>query len=161
MRRKDRETSAEFAWAAFDKCNYAVVSVVDLEGEPYAVPFIVAREENHVYYHNFVHGKMYEVMRTNPRVCITAVNIASVIPMSNDLCFCSAVLKGTAHLVEDPEEVRHAMWLICSKTSPDNLHNFAGAMPFSMPHLGVVRIDVDEITGKANLPGISQDAVAD
>ena len=34
MRRKDRETSEDMAWAIFDKANHAVISVVDQAGKP-------------------------------------------------------------------------------------------------------------------------------
>ena len=46
MRRKDRETSEEVAWAIFDKANHAVISVVDQDGKPYSVPMLVARQGN-------------------------------------------------------------------------------------------------------------------
>ena len=49
--------------------------------------------------------------------------------------------------------------LICEKVAADNLDKFESKIPFSLPHLGVVRIDISKITGKANLPGVSQDAL--
>ena len=38
MRRTDRERDADFALAVADKCEWATVSVVTPEGEPYGVP---------------------------------------------------------------------------------------------------------------------------
>lgn len=159
MRRKDRETSEEVAWAIFDKANHAVISVVDQDGKPYSVPMLVARKGNSVYYHSFYRGRMYEIMKTSPDVCITSISIASVVPKSNDLAFASAVLFGKGHIVEDDEEKILGTRLVCEKVAADNLDKFESKIPFSLPHLGVVRIDVTQITGKANLPGISQDAL--
>ena len=79
MRRKDRETSEDMAWAIFDKANHAVISVVDQAGKPYSVPMLVARKERSVYYHSFFRGHMYEIMETSPDVCITSISIASVV----------------------------------------------------------------------------------
>lgn len=38
MRRKDREMDEDFALEIADKCEYAVLSVIDNNGEPYCVP---------------------------------------------------------------------------------------------------------------------------
>ena len=159
MRRKDRETSEDMAWAIFDKANHAVISVVDQAGKPYSVPMLVARKERSVYYPSFFRGHMYEIMETSPDVCITSISIASVVPKSNDLVFASAILFGKGHVVEDDEEKMMATRLICEKVAADNLDKFESKIPFSLPHLGVVRIDISKITGKANLPGVSQDAL--
>ena len=159
MRRKDREMSEAFAWATFDKANHTVVSVVDPAGEPYSIPVLAARNGRTVYYHSFFRGRMYEIMQTCPKVCLTSISIASVIPKSNDLVFASAILFGTGSVVEDEDEKILATRLVCEKVAADNLDKFESKIPFSLPNLGVVRMDISEITGKANLPGISQDAL--
>lgn len=161
MRRNDRQMSKEFAWATFDKCNYMTVSTVDKEGNPYMIPVLAARKENSIYYHSFIHGKMMDIMSESPNVCICAVHTASVIPLSNDLAFASCIGVGKAHIVDDPVEIIEAMKLICQKVAADNIGRFESKIPFSLPHLGVVRIDIEKMTGKANLPGISQDGKDD
>lgn len=153
--------SAEFAWAVFDKCNYMTISAADSENRPYTIPVLAARKGNSIYYHSFIHGKMMDIMQHDPYVCICAVHTASVIPLSNDLAFASCVGMGRAHIVKDPMEIIEAMKLICEKVAKDNIERFESKIPFSMPHLGVVRIDIDQMTGKANLPGISQDGKDD
>ena len=40
MRRKDREMPPEFALTVADKCEYAVISMTDISGEPYCVPAV-------------------------------------------------------------------------------------------------------------------------
>ncbi len=157
MRRTDRRMSTEFAWATFDKCNYMTISVVDENNEPYMIPVLAARVDNHIYYHSFIHGRMMEIMKRSPKVCISAVHVASVIPLSNDLAFASCIGFGQAHIVDDPDEIIFGMRLICEKVAKDNIGRFESKIPFSMPHLGMIRIDIDRMTGKANLPGISQD----
>ena len=75
--------------------------------------------------------------------------------------FASCVGVGKAHIVTDPAEIIQAMRLICEKVAMDNINRFESKIPFSLPHLGVVRIDIEKMTGKANLPGISQDGKDD
>ena len=110
MRRKDRETSEDMAWAIFDKANHAVISVVDQAGKPYSVPMLVARKERSVYYHSFFRGHMYEIMETSPDVCITSISIASVVPKSNDLVFASAILFGKG---ADASKAEHREYQEC------------------------------------------------
>ena len=50
MRRKDREMPPEFALTVADKCEYAVISMTDISGEPYCVPVTIARDGNAVYF---------------------------------------------------------------------------------------------------------------
>ena len=38
MRRKDREMPEEFARMVADKCEWAVISMIDTEGRPYGIP---------------------------------------------------------------------------------------------------------------------------
>lgn len=159
MRRKDREMGAAFAWAVFDKATYSVISAVDRDGSPYSVPMLAARQGNVVYYHSFFEGRMYELMRTEPRVCLSSVSIVEVVPLSNDLVFASALMFGKGSVVEDDAEKIMALRLICEKHAADNLDKFESKVPFSLPHLGVIRVDVAEATAKANLPGVSQDAL--
>lgn len=152
MRRKDREMDADFAWSVFDKATFATISMVDGDGLPYSVPVIPAREGDVVYVHCFKEGRKFDILKEHPHVCMNAVSIAAQMPRTNDLLFASAVLYGKAEILEDDEEKTHAMRLICQKHAPDNTATFDRRISFSIPHLGILKIRISEITGKANLP---------
>ena len=51
MRRKDREMTEEFAYIISDKCEWAVVSMIDPQGLPYCVPLSIVRDESSIYFH--------------------------------------------------------------------------------------------------------------
>lgn len=40
MRRKDREMPEAFGWAVADKCEWAVLGLIDADGEVYPVPVL-------------------------------------------------------------------------------------------------------------------------
>lgn len=44
MRRKDREMSREFGLEVIDRAAYGVLSVVDSDGAPYALPLSIVRD---------------------------------------------------------------------------------------------------------------------
>ena len=52
MRRKDREMPEAFGWAVADKCEWAVLGLIDADGEVYPVPVTIVREGSRVYFHS-------------------------------------------------------------------------------------------------------------
>ena len=73
MRRKDRERSREFALEVTDKCEWAVLSMTDLEGKPYAVPLTIVRDGESVYFHTAKAGRKIDILRQSPAVCLVCV----------------------------------------------------------------------------------------
>lgn len=66
MRRKDREKSREFALEVTDKCEWAVLSMTDQEGMPYAVPVTIVRDGDFVYFHTAKAGKKIDILNRHP-----------------------------------------------------------------------------------------------
>lgn len=152
MRRVDRLKDAEFAWNVFDKAPYVTIAMIDDEGKPYNVPVLASRDGNCIHVHVFPDGKMYHLILAQPEVCVCAVAFSVQIPLTNDLVFASAMMMGKAEIVEDDGEKLHAMRLFCQRHAPENLGSFDRRISYSIPHLGIVRITVNEITAKANIP---------
>lgn len=68
MRRKDREMSREFALEVSDKCEWAVLSMTDREGMPYAVPITIVRDGDAIYFHTAKAGRKLDILKQNPEV---------------------------------------------------------------------------------------------
>lgn len=73
MRRTDRERDADFALAVADKCEWATVSVVTPEGEPYAVPVSIVRDGDTLYFHTAKEGRKIDAIKHDPRVWVVCV----------------------------------------------------------------------------------------
>ena len=73
MRRKDREMDETFALEVVDKCEYAVLSMVDTEGKAYGIPVTIVRDGMAVYFHCAKEGKKIDALRKNPEVSIACV----------------------------------------------------------------------------------------
>lgn len=67
MRRKDREMPEAFGWAVADKCEWAVLGLIDANGEVYPVPVTIVREGSRVYFHSAQSGEKVECLRRHPR----------------------------------------------------------------------------------------------
>lgn len=150
MRRKDRELTGEQAWEIVDRCADGVVSMLEEDGTPYAVPVNIVREGNCVYFHSAPVGKKADCMRKNPRVCVTCVESGAEIDQPGlTTRYASAILTGTAAEVTETEEKVNALRLLCRKLAPENPY-WQGDFRDCIGRTAVWRITVDAITGKAN-----------
>ena len=148
MRRRDREMPEGFALSVADKCEYAVLSMTDTDGDPYCVPVSIAREGMTLYFHSAKEGFKAEAMRKHPKVCVACVGDTHLVPEQFTTEYESAVIRGTAHEVSDEEEKRKALRLICERYAPSTLGGFEKAVSESLFRTAIWRIEIAEITGK-------------
>ena len=148
MRRKDREMDADFAWQVADKCEYAVLSMVDPEGLPYCIPITIVCDEQTIYIHSARDGFKIDCLRNNPQVCMTCVGDTYRTPDKFTTEFESAVIRGTASEVTDDKEKIHALRILCQRHTPTNMHEFDMAIEKSLFRTAVWKIEVSGITGK-------------
>jgi hypothetical protein len=148
MRRKDRETSREFALEIVDKCEYAVLSVIDADGLPYCVPITIVRDGEAVYFHCAKDGAKIDAMRKNPNVCLACVGNTNRLKDKFTTEFESAIVKGKAEEVYDENEKIHALKLLCERHTPTNMANFDAAIERSLSRTAIWKISVVSITGK-------------
>jgi len=148
MRRKDREItnrkSMESILEAAPVCRIGMA----LGGEPYVVPVCFAYRNGSIYFHSATEGRKIEILKENPRCCVEVDASEGAIrdenPCKWEMRYRSVICTGTAHFVENPDEKQEALNLI--------LHHYKGdPRPFTeqeMRPVSVIRIDVDEMTGK-------------
>ena len=169
MRRKDREIK-EFDEIidVLSRCKVLHLALIS-NGKPYAVPvnfgFIVRESDGQkklsIYIHGAGEGKKLDAIKANPQVSFcteTSVETSGPENASEDACkwtcfYESIIGFGTATLVEDPKERTAGLDTIM-------LHN-GYKIPFgiktiaysamALAHTAVIKIEVDEITGKRHL----------
>lgn len=148
MRRIDREMPAEFAYDVTDRCEYAMLSMTDLEGLPYGLPITIVREENTIYFHCARDGFKIQCLRANPHVCLACVCDTHIIEEKFTTEFASAILRGTASEVTDDAEKIHALRLLCQRHTPAGMDGFEDAVARSLYRTAVWKIEISDITGK-------------
>lgn len=151
MRRKDRERDADFALAVADKCEWAVISTVTPEGQPYGVPVSVVREGGFLFFHTAKEGRKIDVLKANPHVWVTCVGDVERAISAFTTGYESAMFEGECtEVTEDREKVR-ALRLLCEKYTPDNMSVFDDAVAASLARTGVYRIKILSASGKAKV----------
>lgn len=152
MRRKDRERDEAFAWAVLEQAPYITLSMTDRSGAPYAVPLCQAADpaRRAVYFHCAGAGEKWELLKDGAEVCLTAVSRAEPVTGEFTMAYASAVARGRAEPVTEPEEKRRAMRLLCRSFDPVGMGHF----DTSMERLGgitqVIRVAVEQLSGKEN-----------
>lgn len=170
MRRKDREMSKDFAYSIIDKSHFGTVATINEDGSPYCVPVSPARTGDKIYIHGACQGTKLDNIMHRPKVCISFVGEVKVPPpftreefekslddpstfgkkVSEKFTteFESAVVFGTASIVQDREEKILGLRLITEKYTPGNMPYFDAAAEISLERTCLIRIDITDIKGK-------------
>ena len=139
------------AWAleVLDKAPYITVSMADDEGMPYGLPLSLVRtDEKTFYFHCALEGKKLDLLRKNPRVCLSAVTKCKPTVGPKDgsftLEFKSAIAFGMAEIVQDDTEKIAALRAICERFLPKHMDAFDASIARSLGRTAVVRITLTE-----------------
>ena len=137
-----------------ESCAVGRLATVGEDGAPRIKPLNFSYREGRIYFHTALEGEKIEDIRRDERVCFEVdVAVAYVKarkqPCEADYLFRSVVVKGKARLVEDEAERVLALDLLMGKYQPEG--GWGAYPPSKLAVVGVVRIDVDEMTGKEHL----------
>lgn len=150
MRRKDRERDREFAYGVIDRCEYGVMALAG--EEPYCVPLSFVRLGDALYFHCALQGRKLELLRADPRVCVSFVTDTQPLYIAEELnyttFFRSAVVTGRAFEVTDAREKTEALRALCQKLMPNDMADFDKAAAKSLSVTGVWGVRIDQAVGK-------------
>lgn len=149
MRRKDREKPKEFAYQVVSKCEYATLSMIDLQGNPYSVPITIANDDDYIYFHSAMQGTKTDILREHSKVCVVCVGDTYRKPDEFTTLYQSAIVKGSATEVTDDDTKVYALKLLCNRHTPTNMNDFDNAIKRSLSRTAIWKVSIDEITGKA------------
>jgi len=157
MRKASREMPAEWALEVFDKAPFITVSMCEADGMPYAVPLSLVRTDaldkhnsglRTFYFHCALEGKKLDILRQNPRVCLSAVTKCKPTVGPKDgsftLEFNSAIAFGVAEEVTDDEEKIEALRAISQRFLPHHMDAFDASIERSLGRTAVVKITLSE-----------------
>lgn len=152
MRRTDRERDKAFALEVIDQCEYGVAAFSTGSGEPYCIPLSLVRVGDELYFHCAMEGRKLELMRTDPKVCVSFVSSNVAAKDKFTTYFKSAVVVGTAYEVTEDAVKIEALRALCQKLTPANMEHFDRAIEKSLGRTGVWGIHMEQITGKEKKP---------
>ncbi len=155
MRRKEKQIQDK---AVIEQilhlCPVGSLGTMGSDGYPRIKPLNFAYRDGHIYFHTARAGEKIDDIRRDNRVCFAAdIPVAYVTakaqPCEANYLFRSIMIRGRAHLVEDEAEKLHALRVLMEKYQPGRV--FSDPPKEKLAVVGVIRIDVEEMTGKENL----------
>lgn len=92
------------------------------DGDPYVIPTIHARDEDTIYFHGSPASRMLRLMKKGADICVTTTIVDGIVAarsaFHHSMNYRSAVVLGTARLVDDDEERLRAMEMITEHVLP-------------------------------------------
>lgn len=140
------------ALAIIASAEYGVLSTVGADGEPYGVPinYVYVPEERALFFHCLRRGRKLDNIAAHPTVSLVAVGEESLVPERFTTRYRSAMVFGTASVVESDEERYLRLVQLNKALAPDHRDRYDEVITKYMPKVAVVRIDIARVTGKMN-----------
>lgn len=148
----NRRMNEQRAIEILNSSEYAVLSTSSKDGIPYgvAINYYYAKEENCLYFHTKKSGTKMENIKNNPDVSLFILGDQKVIPDRYITHYESVVVTGKACIISAEDEIRDKLLLLCNKFAPDELERREEVIEKYMKSVGIVKIFIENVTGKKN-----------
>ena len=150
MIRSERALSQEEAYDLLKSCDFGILATVSQDGQPYGVPVNYALVEDRIIVHCAPdHGHKLDNLRAHPKVSFTVVGQHEIMQEKISTKYESAIVFGTARIVEDAQERCALLEYIVNQLSPDFPEVGMRCIENKGARTGVVEISIEGISGKA------------
>ena len=149
VRRRDRLLSEQRATELIRIAEYGVLSMIDEDGQPYAIPVNhVWDGEDSLYIHCAPEGKKLRAIAKNPNVCLCIVGDVNLLPSKFTTEYESVVIRGLAQIGLDEEERMKALHLLIDKLSPEYKQLGEKYAQASFHRTEIIKIEMLQFSGK-------------
>jgi len=137
-----------------NSCDACMVAMVDLQGNPYVLPFNFGYTGGKLYIHSGPEGKKIDIWKSNPKVCVSfSSNYEMNIRHENVACsysmkYKSVLVYGKVVSVPDLDEKARILNVIMQKYSGRN--DFTYGKP-ALENVAVFEIAIDKVESRAYL----------
>ena len=157
MYKEKRQLSAEETQELFTKGHHGIIAVNGDDGYPYAVPVNYVYCDGKIYIHSAKYGYKIDALQQNDKVCFTAILNAQIIPEKFTAAFESVIAFGRASFVDDGEEKTAVLHTFIDRFAPGRQEAGEHFIHGAYEKTQIIRIDVEQITGKAYRSGSKWD----
>ena len=155
IRRNERGKDAAWIKAFLGRSEFGTLATVQ-DDQPFLVTRNFAYDEaiHAIYMHGAQKGRTHESARSTPRVCFSASEVGRLLPakraMNLGTEFGGVVAFGRLHLVDDCDEARRGLQLLCSKYFPHLKPDvdYETTTEADLKVTAVLRIDIESWSGK-------------
>ena len=142
-------TSEETAWSIIEGCEYGMLATVNEDGSPYVVPVNHVCHNGRIYIHGREQGTKISNILRDPRVCFSVAStdgyqFESELACDTETVFRSAVVEGTARMIEDIDEKAEILRVLSDRFGREGAELSMDRVAFT----SVMEITTVRITGK-------------
>jgi nitroimidazol reductase NimA-like FMN-containing flavoprotein (pyridoxamine 5'-phosphate oxidase superfamily) len=149
IRRKDRALDNASAFAVLKNSAYGVLSTADKDNQPYGIPVSYVVVDNSIFIHSATEGHKLENIMSNSKVSFCVVGKTKLLPDKFSTQYESAIVFGTASIVDGENQKREAFKAILAKYSPDYMEAGETYIDKLFNQVVVIKVSIDHITGKS------------
>lgn len=137
-----------------DAAQVGRLGTVRADGSPMIKPLNFVYEAGRIYFHTALAGEKMEDIRRDSRVVFEVDRPITYVrggpnPCSAKYLYRSVIMKGRASVCDDREEKVRALNCLMKKYQPEG--GYGDFLEEKLAITGVVKIDIDEITGKEDI----------
>lgn len=155
IRRKDREKDDAWIKSFLARTEFGTLGTSE-GGQPFLVTrnFAYGEDAHAIYMHGAKVGRTYECALESPLVCFSASMAGRLLPADRagelGTEFGGVVIFGRLRVVEDLEEARRGLQLLCDKYFPhlEPGADYEATTESDLKLTAVLRIDIDSWSGK-------------
>ncbi|MDZ7908046.1 MAG: pyridoxamine 5'-phosphate oxidase family protein [Gemmobacter sp.] len=138
-------------------CHIAYV----IDGQPYCTPTLHWRDGERLYWHGSSASRMLRNQARGLPVCLTVTHLDGLVlarsAFNHSANFRSAMVFGTAHLVEDAEEKRRALEDVTDRLFPGRRAELREMTAQEIKATSVVAMDIEEASAKVRAVNVGDD----
>ena len=149
MRRKNQLLSEAECIEILNRNTSGVMSVIVDNGYPYGVPLSYVYLDGKIYFHCAVSGHKIDAIKNNDKVSFCVVDQDKVVPDEYTTYYRSVIIFGKARILQNEDEIKYTLTQLAKKYAPDESLSSINNEMKKCPHLLMLEIKIDHMTGKA------------
>lgn len=132
-----------------NKHNYGILSMVNVNQRPYAIPVSYIVVDQDIYFHCGFSGQKVEIFHNNPYVCFSVIAEShNVYKGSFTTLYHSFIVNGVIEEELVNSKKLEVLKLLCEKYLPEDMDKFEDSIKKSFTKTKVFKIKISSITEK-------------
>ena len=124
------------------------------DGEPVVVPMLYGRDGETLYLHGARKARVIRLLEGTSKACINVTLLDGLVfarsAFASSMNYRSASVFGTARLVDDVEQKKHALWIISEQAMPGRRAELRDSFENELKMTGVIAIDIESASAKVS-----------
>lgn len=144
-----RDEKLRDALKIINDCDHGILSMVNVNQRPYAIPLSFVVDNNEIYFHCGFSGQKIEIFHNNPYVCFSVIaQSKNIYKGSFTTLYHSFLVNGVIEEEVDNARKLLILKLLCEKYLPDDMDKFDESIQRSFIKTKVFKIKINNISEK-------------